>query len=150
MVDQNQKAHEDAERRRQEREDEHKKRKENLDQERKAQVKVAEERNAQLSKLRPTPTPDELNAARAGKNPDFKEPDGSPLQDTDLPAHQAAKGIPGTEDRQATAEGNDVSRYKTRDLKDPSLQRQHHSSAAVGGDHHKTARGPSSESKENK
>jgi hypothetical protein len=57
------------------------KHKEELDKGRKTMVEDNLKKMAEDVKCKPTPTPDEILAAMAGKNPDIKEPDGSPEQD---------------------------------------------------------------------
>lgn len=58
-----------------------------LTKDREAQVKMNMEKMEADSKLRPTPTIEEVQLAMAGKNKDVKEPDGSPEQN---PHHHIA------------------------------------------------------------
>lgn len=66
-------------------------------------LKNNEQKMVADAKLKPTPTPDEIAAALAGKSVDEKEPDGSPPQDSRV------------HPRAASAEGNDAP-YRTRQL----------------------------------
>lgn len=99
------------------RREEHEKRKEQLDRDRDEMIQRNEEKIARESKYKPTPTPDELNAARAGVNVDHKEHDGSPYQDIHASPADVARGVDQRDERQrrsAEAEGR-AAGYKTRD-----------------------------------
>jgi hypothetical protein len=56
-------------------------------------IKMNLEKMQREAEYRPTPTPDEIREAMAGKNKDYKEPDGSPEQNPAHPVANAAQQI---------------------------------------------------------
>lgn len=104
------------------RQEQREKHKEQLDKAREEQIQRNEEKMARDARLRPTPTPDELNAAHAGLNVDHKEPDGSPEQDIHVsPNDVVARAVHGQNDdpnryRSASPDGRDAN-YRTREAR---------------------------------
>lgn len=88
---------------------------EELKKDRAEMIKNNEARMAYDAKQRPTPTPDEMLAANAGKNVLEKEPSGAVLQDMNDPPHMHLDPHLRKEPRKraASAEGHDAS-YQTR------------------------------------
>jgi hypothetical protein len=89
---------------------------EDLKKDRAERIKNNEAKMAYDAKQRPTPTPDEMLAANAGKNVLEKEPSGAVSQDMNDPPHMhldphLRKDEPRK--RAASAEGHDAS-YNTR------------------------------------
>lgn len=87
-------------------------------------VKNNEEKIAFDAKQRPTPTPDELLAAAAGRNADEKEPSGAIPQDPNDPPHSFLDPHKRKNTtKKASAEGHDAS-YQTRAAQ-PQTKEQH-------------------------
>lgn len=92
---------------------------EELQNDRAEMIKNNEAKMAFDAKQRPTPTPDELLAAHAGKNPLEKEPSGAVPQDprdprSHLDPHLRKDESRTKRERMAGAEGHDAS-YSTRE-----------------------------------